>query len=394
LPITSRVTVASLVLAATASVATSRSKNVVLVQGEIVVSPALYDLGDVPLGPADADFEVRWVTGSAIDVTDVGVGDVLGGTFAGPDASELPVTIDEAQPYRIRVQLDPIEEGYHLGVVDISSNAKDCLVSVLVRGHAAAASAEVGPTTLDFGDVGQEGATLQLELVNTGRLPLRVRSGEVSDDAFVFGGDELPELPVGQIVRVPVEVVPFDGEPLSGTLTLDLGEGLDAVVVQLRANDCENGSPVAYDADGDGVTSCGTSVPAGADADGDGFTVEDGDCDDADPERLACGDPIAEDLDGDGFTVGDGDCDDADGWNAPGRQELCDGADNDCDGEADDDCEGATVLETCGTPEDSGCGGCDSSGSPSSAVAALGLLFTLRGRRTGLRGTSRRATDA
>ena len=43
------------------------------------------------------------------------------------------------------------------------------------------------------------------------------------------------------------------------------------------------------------------------------------------------------DLDGDGYSVEEGDCDDTDERLNPGRSEVCDGRDNDCDGTADED---------------------------------------------------------
>jgi hypothetical protein len=43
------------------------------------------------------------------------------------------------------------------------------------------------------------------------------------------------------------------------------------------------------------------------------------------------------DLDGDGFSELDGDCDDLDSSRHPGRTEVCDGLDNDCDGLTDED---------------------------------------------------------
>jgi len=44
-----------------------------------------------------------------------------------------------------------------------------------------------------------------------------------------------------------------------------------------------------------------------------------------------------EDVDGDGWTVDDGDCNDLDPETHPGAEEVCDREDNDCDGEIDND---------------------------------------------------------
>lgn len=50
------------------------------------------------------------------------------------------------------------------------------------------------------------------------------------------------------------------------------------------------------------------------------------------------------DADGDGFTPLDGDCSDADPARFPGADELCDGLDDDCDGEVDEDPLGEHTL--------------------------------------------------
>jgi hypothetical protein len=65
--------------------------------------------------------------------------------------------------------------------------------------------------------------------------------------------------------------------------------------------------------------------PPGDDDDDD--TTSAGDDDDSAPA----------DADGDGYTVADGDCDDTDANVHPGAEEICDGKDNDCNGQMPED---------------------------------------------------------
>ncbi|MBI2473967.1 putative metal-binding motif-containing protein [Candidatus Uhrbacteria bacterium] len=57
-----------------------------------------------------------------------------------------------------------------------------------------------------------------------------------------------------------------------------------------------------------------------------------------------------EDADGDGWTVEDGDCDDTNSFVHPGAQEVCDLADNDCDGTVDEDIPDCELTGICTDP--------------------------------------------
>ena len=100
--------------------------------------------------------------------------------------------------------------------------------------------------------------------------------------------------------------------------------------------DCDDTEPDAYpgndescdgiDNDCDGSTDEDDAVDAGTwydDADGDGYG-------DATTAQTACSQPT-------GTVSDDTDCDDDDASANPGEAEVCDGVDNDCDGDVDDD---------------------------------------------------------
>lgn len=117
-------------------------------------------------------------------------------------------------------------------------------------------------------------------------------------------------------------------------------------------DDCDESIDEGFDVDGDGFTSCGgdcddTNASVNPDADEVCSDGKDNDCNgDTDCDDSNCvGDPACitcTDNDGDGYAVEGGscgpiDCDDIHAEVNPGATEVCDGIDNDCDGDVDEE---------------------------------------------------------
>ncbi|MBN2800979.1 MAG: hypothetical protein JXX28_17710 [Deltaproteobacteria bacterium] len=155
------------------------------------------------------------------------------------------------------------------------------------------------------------------------------------------------------------ELTDLDGDGVAGPEDCDdtdasvfpgADEGCDGV-----DNDCNgtvddgaiDATPFYADADGDGFGDAAVRVDACAQP--AGFVVSDTDCDDSSPafhpgaSESDCTDPADYNCDGSvGYADADGDgapacgdCDDSDAGAHPGADEVCDSADNDCDGVVD-----------------------------------------------------------
>jgi hypothetical protein len=275
--------------------------------------PALTDVGDVTVGETH-EFTINFANGNnglEFDIQDITINNIEGDYFSFPGEVPFPIPADTSLP--VGFEYTPLEEGYHLALLNILNDGRDTDVQATVRGHGALAAASVWPLVLDFGPVpGGLSATLDVTLSNDGDAPLTVNSITTTDPQFVVITPSTDvEVREGDLATFTVEFSPAGADPqgpVSASLTFDLGDFVSVPTVTLRANDCANGDPAEYDRDGDGFTSCG------------------GDCDDTDPDSY------------------------------PGGQEVCDGADNDCNAIVDD-------RSTCWDDDGDGyCEGGDSDG--------------------------------
>ena len=376
-------------------------QTLTVIDPDAELGPPLTDLGVVAVGRlVTFDLELTHAAGAEVNILDLYLDDERFSLIGAVD----DLVVERSETLYLPMAYQATEEGWHVATVSVLTDGVHASQSVVVRARAAQARGTLIPALLDFGAVepGDE-RTLPVTLVNEADAALGLGGADSSHAAFALE-DALPLTVDGAgTEELSITFVALNSDAAGGTITFVATEGdLDLAPLQVRANDCEGGTPAAYDADSDGVTSCAgdcddgdPAVHPGADEvcdgvdddcdgvvddgtgchddDGDGTSEDDGDCNDGDAavhpdavEILGNGidddcdgltDLGESDFDGDGYADFAGDCDDADPTVFPGAVEECDGVDDDCDAVIDEetvcvDDDGDGVSELAGDCDD------------------------------------------
>ncbi len=375
-----------------------------VIDGKLTVGNGLIDMGVRPVGSTSTTLVKVTATIAGVQVTDASTLNIEGDYFSvtgrvflkeAPETEEDIVSLDEVFRVRddasawIEVAYTPTAKGYHRARLVISHTGLGFEAAGMVRAQAADPGLSVHPYVLDFGDVPQhETRQATFTVVNDSQLDMEL-SQLLFEGGQGFSSVEAYPVTVAsdaQVTELSVAYTAPDDFPTYGTAKLLVGDTV-LHTFTLRANDCENGIPDAYDLDLDGFTSCGGDCddtnphahPGGVetivdgadndcnglvddhtlgyDDDGDGYCdhpaicieadVLPGDCNDYDAlvnpgEDEFVGDGIdndcdggvdgdSVDYDGDGYSEAAGDCEPTDATSFPGAWELADGIDNDCD---------------------------------------------------------------
>jgi hypothetical protein len=305
------------------------------VKAVLEVAPQVTDLGTVPVGSThDFTLQVLNTEGTTVALTTVEVANGAGEWFS--FAGELP-EVPEGGSATLDFTYAPNVEGWHWADVTVGAGEVAENVVVQVRGRAGSATASVYPPLLDFGPVAARAeAEGVLHLVNEGLVPISLEAMDISARAFSLV-DSLPiAVEPGTEALLTLSYGARDEEPASATATFTLDDpALDLGTVTLVANNCLEGDASLYDADGDGWAACGTDCDdaSAATHPGAGEVCDgaDNDCDGTTDEGTECYDD-----DGDGQTENDGDCNDGNAAIYLGAPEdYTNGIDDDCDGVVD-----------------------------------------------------------
>ncbi len=313
------------------------------IKPEVVASPPVLDLGTIVLG-SEATGRVGLTVRNGIgSVLDVNLLPTLGEGFAYDGESAFAIDADASNGFDLTFR--PTQAGYASALVQITTDGRVKVVEVAVRARAVDADVIATPSIVDLGVV-PAGSTASdvIRLENLGALDVDLSSAVGNAPGLVVDATFPLSLVAGGDADLSIAYTAPNDAPMLGNVTFTTGTASITDVVIVRANNCEQGLPSAYDVDEDGVTSCGGDCDDGDAQVGPGqperLNGVDDDCD-----RLIDEGTRADDVDGDGYcahptacagSASPGDCQDDDAAISPGAAEVDEnGIDDNCDGVID-----------------------------------------------------------
>ena len=316
------------------AVACAADVGVTKVDAEVGVSPELIDFGAVPVGTeTQSTIELWIIEGNEARLMSM--------TFPGdPEGvfgwDEVGGTIPVGDVLSVEMSFAPTMPGPYVSDLRLVTNNDGANRKTLtIRGQALEAGAERWPAVLDLGVAAAgESGTGEISVRNTGGVDLTLDGVSVDNSACSVTPDRAITVSAGNTIELDVVCLADSDESVTGTVTFT-SSAVSLEPVELLLNECDGGSAATYDGDGDGYAACGADCDdSDPNAHPGGVEVcngADDDCDGVIDETTECYDD-----DGDGLSEEEGDCNDGDPAVTPEATEvLGNGIDDDCDGVID-----------------------------------------------------------
>lgn len=188
--------------------------------GQLTLSPALVDFGDVATGKTSSQsIAVTNAENSPVTISQV----VASGSGFSLSGLTLPVILQSGQTANFSVTFAPQSAGTVTGKISITSNATNASLVLPVSGVGVTpGSLGSNPTSLSFGTV-QIGNSRSLSetLTNTGGSTISLKQATISGAGLSISGLATPtQLTAGQSVTFSVAFAPNTSGAVSGSLTI------------------------------------------------------------------------------------------------------------------------------------------------------------------------------
>ena len=188
------------------------------VTGSLILTHAPVSFGSVRVGSGKAQYEtLRNASSTAVRVSNATVSD---NDFSISGLS-FPLTLRVGESYTFKTVFRPKSSGGKTASLTLHSNAANAALRIALSGEGTAAGQlNLGPATLDFGNVAVGRSKSLIGWLKASRASVTVSAASLDSAEFVLSGLSLPlTLPPGQSVRFTVKFAPQMSGPASGKIS-------------------------------------------------------------------------------------------------------------------------------------------------------------------------------